>query len=74
MSKKEGVAGAGMDKDRGRENGESGNAEQTQPVPPQLILQNLFPRITGAISIRDLLLSGKLSVEKESSKGSIKGY
>lgn len=56
------------------EDGKSGSAEQTQPVPPQLILQNLFPRITGVISIRDLLLSDKLSAEKEPSKGSIKGY
>lgn len=56
------------------EDGESVKAEQTQPVPPQLLLQKLFLRITGAITVRDLLLSGKLSVEKESSEGSIKGY
>lgn len=74
MSKREGRAEAGVDKVRGREDGESGKAEQTQPVPPQLPLQKLFPRITGAIAVRDLLLSGKLSVEKESSEGSIKGY
>lgn len=74
MFKREGRAEAGMGKEGVQEGREPGSTEQALPVLPQIILQNRFPRITGTISIRDLLLSGKLSVEKKSCKGSIKGY